>query len=81
MKQIEVNNIFQEYNCELWIKLIFSTKEKPITRIAIDSKIIQKDVDPNAINYVCADLFLGFDQMESDYNYLRGKSKYSSGKH
>ncbi len=74
-------NIKQEYSCELWIKLLFSTKEDPITKINISEEIIDKDVYIKALRYVSADLFLGFEQMESKFEYFRGKSSLSSGKH
>lgn len=82
IKQKELKSITQEYACELWVRLIFSTKEKTITRVEVDSRIIEKEVDSKAIKYVCADLFLGYNQMESKYKkYIRGGSHLSSGKH
>ena len=73
------NNIKQTYSCFIWVKAFLQTGEFVQRKIEISRGIITDEVYKYAIEYVKADLILGFEQLESKFEYISGSSPFSKG--
>ncbi len=73
------NDIKQKYSCFLWVKAFLQTGEYIHSKIEISRSIITGEVYKYAIEYVKADLILGFEQLESKFEYISGSSAFSKG--
>lgn len=66
---VKTKAIKQYYSQRLWIGVNLSNRKTVYKLTSIEPSIIKQDFLPNAAEYIAADLFIGFQQMESNTEF------------